>query len=45
MLSKGNGMFTFRVIVSVIADFVLQSALYVTLGIDVDDVLVIFIFI
>ena len=45
MLSKGNGMFTFRVIVSVIAGFVLQSALYVTLGIDVDDVPVIFIFI
>lgn len=36
--SSGNGMSTFGAIVSVIAGLFLQSALYVTLGIDVDDV-------
>ena len=36
--SRGNGMSTFGAIVSVIAGLFLQSALYVTLGIDVDDV-------
>lgn len=43
--SRGNGMSTFGVIVSVIAGLFLQSALYVTLGIDVDDVLVLVIII
>lgn len=36
--SRGNGMSTFGAIVSVIAGLFLQSALYVTLGIDVEDV-------
>ena len=36
--SSRNGMFTFGVIISVIAGLVLQSVLYTTLGIDVDDV-------
>ena len=36
--SRGNDMSTFGAIVSVIAGLLLQSALYVTLGIDVDDV-------
>lgn len=36
--SRRNGMSTLGVIVSVIAGLFLQSALYVTLGIDVDDV-------
>ena len=36
--SRGNGMSTFGAIVSVIVGLLLQSALYVTLGIDVDDV-------
>ena len=36
--SKRNGMSTFGAIVSVIAGLVLQAALYVALGIDVDDV-------
>ncbi|MBQ8627836.1 MAG: hypothetical protein IJ419_17045, partial [Agathobacter sp.] len=36
--SRGNGMSTFGAIVSVIAGLFLQSALYVSLGIDVDDV-------
>ena len=36
--SRGNGMSTFGAIISVIAGLFLQSALYVTLGIDVDDV-------
>ena len=36
--SSGSGMSTFGAIVSVIAGLFLQSALYVTLGIDVDDV-------
>lgn len=36
--SRGNGMSTFGAIVSVIAGLFLQSALYVLLGIDVDDV-------
>ena len=36
--SRGSGMSTFGAIVSVIAGLFLQSALYVTLGIDVDDV-------
>ena len=35
---RGNGMSTFGAIISVIAGLFLQSALYVTLGIDVDDV-------
>lgn len=43
--SRGNGMSTFGGIVSVIAGLVLQSVLYVTLGIDVDDVSVIIILI
>lgn len=43
--SSGNGMSTFGEIVSVIAGLVLQSVLYVTLGIDVDDVSVIIILI
>ena len=43
--SRGNGMSTFGAVVSVIAGLVLQSALYVTLGIDVDDVPVIIILI
>ena len=36
--SKRNGMSTFGAIVSVIAGLVLQAALYVALGIDVEDV-------
>ena len=36
--SRGNGMSTFGAIVSVIAGLFLQAALYVALGIDVDDV-------
>lgn len=36
--SRGKGMSTFGAIVSVIAGLFLQSALYVSLGIDVDDV-------
>lgn len=36
--SRGNGMSTFEAIVSVIAGLFLQSALYVTMWIDVDDV-------
>ena len=36
--SRGNGMSTFGAIVSVIAGIFLQAALYVALGIDVDDV-------
>lgn len=36
-LSSGNGMSTFGAIISVIAGLFLQSALYVSLGIDVDD--------
>lgn len=36
--SRDNGMSTFGAIVSVIAGLFLQSALYVTLGIDIDDV-------
>lgn len=36
--SRGNGMSTFGAIVSVIAGLFLQSVLYVTLGIDADDV-------
>lgn len=36
--SRGNGISTFGAIVSVIAGLFLQSALYVALGIDVDDV-------
>lgn len=36
--SRGGGMSTFGAIVSVIAGLFLQSALYVMLGIDVDDV-------
>ena len=36
--SRGSGMSTFGAIVSVLAGLFLQSALYVTLGIDVDDV-------
>lgn len=36
--SRGNGMSTFGAIISVIAGLFLQAALYVTLGIDVDDV-------
>lgn len=43
--SRGTGMSTFGAIVSVIAGLVLQSVLYVTLGIDVDDVPVIIILI
>lgn len=43
--SRGNGMSAFGAVVSVIAGLVLQSALYVTLGIDVDDVPVIIILI
>jgi len=43
--SKGNGMSTFRAIVSVIAGLFLQSALYVMIGIDVDDVPVLIIII
>ena len=36
--SRGNGMSTFGAIVNVIAGLFLQAALYVALGIDVDDV-------
>ena len=36
--SRGNGMSTFGAIISVVAGLVLQAALYVALGIDVDDV-------
>ena len=36
--SRGNGMSTFGAIVSVIAGLFMQAALYVALGIDVDDV-------
>lgn len=36
--SKGSDMFTFGTILSVIAGLILQSALYVVLGIDVDNV-------
>ena len=36
--SRGNGMSTFGAIVSVMAGLFLQSALYVSLGLDVDDV-------
>ena len=36
--SRGNGISTFGAIVSVIAGLFLQSALYVALGIDVEDV-------
>lgn len=43
--SRGNGMSTFGAIISVIAGLFLQSALYVTLGIDVDDVPVLIIII
>ena len=43
--SRGNGMSTFGAIVSVIVGLLLQSALYVTLGIDVDDVPVLIIII
>ena len=43
--SRGKGMSTFGAVVSVIAGLVLQSALYVMLGIDVDDVPVIIILI
>lgn len=43
--SRGNGMSTFGAIVSVIAGLFLQSALYVTLGIDVEDVPVLIIII
>lgn len=35
---KGNGMSTFGAIVSIIAGLFLQSAFYLTFGIDVDDV-------
>ena len=43
--SRGKGMSTFGAIVSVIAGLFLQSALYVTLGIDVDGVPVLIIII
>lgn len=36
--SRGNGMSTFGAIICVIAGLFIQSALYVSLGIDVDDV-------
>ena len=36
--SRGNGMSTFGAIISVIAGLFLQAAVYVALGIDVDDV-------
>ena len=36
--SRGNGMSTFGAIIRVIAGLFLQAALYVALGIDVDDV-------
>ena len=36
--SRGNGMSTFGAIISVIAGLVLQAALYVALGIDVENV-------
>ena len=36
--SRGNGMSTFGAIVSVIAGLFMQAALYVALGIDVEDV-------
>lgn len=36
--SRGNGMSTFGAIISVIAGLLLQAAVYVALGIDVDDV-------
>ncbi|MBE5937145.1 MAG: hypothetical protein E7265_03845 [Lachnospiraceae bacterium] len=38
MPSRGNGMSTFGAIISVIAGLFLQAALYVALGIDVENV-------
>ena len=43
--SRGNGMSTFGAIVSVITGLFMQAALYVALGIDVDDVSVLVIII